>query len=78
MNVFRPTFILLAKDLRLEWRSKEVLSSTVFFAMIALTVIYFGFQPGRFQVANVGPGILWTAFLFSALLGMNRMFQAES
>ena len=29
------------------------------------------------SVAEIGPGVLWTAFLFAALLGMNRLFQAE-
>ncbi len=77
MSSTRAVLVLIAKDLRSEWRSKEVLSSTVFFAMIALTVMYFGFEPGRRQVAEIGPGVLWTAFLFAALLGMNRLFQAE-
>ncbi len=77
MSSARALIVLIGKDLRSEWHSKEVLSSTVFFAMIALTVMYFGFEPGRRQVAEIGPGVLWTAFLFAALLGMNRLFQAE-
>ena len=78
MSSFRVVMTLVAKDMRAEWRSKEVLSATVFFAMIALTVINFGFEPGRFQAADVGPGILWTAYLFAAMLGMNRLFQSEN
>lgn len=77
MTTLRAVMLLIGKDLRSEWHSKEVLSSTIFFAVIALTVINFGFEPGRFDVRDVGPGILWTAFLFAALLGMNRLFQAE-
>ena len=77
MSTLRAVLVLVGKDLRSEWQSKEVLSSTIFFAVIALTVINFGFEPGRFDVRDVGPGILWTAFLFAALLGMNRLFQAE-
>ncbi len=77
MSTFRAVAVLVGKDLRAEWNSKEVLSSTVFFAIIALTVINFGFEPGRFAARDVGPGVLWTAFLFAALLGMNRLFQAE-
>ncbi len=77
MSSARALIVLIGKDLRSEWHSKEVLSSTVFFAMIALTVMYFGFEPGRRQVAEIGPGVLWTSFLFAALLGMNRLFQAE-
>jgi heme exporter protein B len=78
MSTLRAVWILIAKDLRSEWHSKEVLSSTVFFGVIAMTVINFSFEPGRFAVQDVGAGILWTAFLFAALLGMNRLFQAEN
>jgi len=78
MSTLRALRILIAKDLRSEWHSKEVLSSTVFFAVIAMTVINFSFEPGQFEVENVGAGILWTSFLFASLLGMNRLFQAEN
>ena len=77
MSLGKALIVLIGKDLRHEWRTKEVLSSTLTFAILALTVMNFGFEPGRFQVRDVGPGILWTAFLFAALLGMNRLFQAE-
>ena len=78
MSTLRALRILIAKDLRSEWHSKEVLSSTVFFAVITMTVINFSFEPGQFEVENVGAGILWTSFLFASLLGMNRLFQAEN
>lgn len=77
MSWLKSVRILVAKDLLMEWRTKEVLSSSVFFAVIALTVINFGFDPGRFRAEEVGPGVLWTAFLFSAFLGINRLFQSE-
>lgn len=78
MSIARSLIVLVGKDLRGEQRSKEVLSATVFFALIAMTVINFGFDPGQFQAGQVGAGILWTSFLFSAMLGMNRLFQAET
>jgi len=77
VSELRKVRILVAKDLAAEWRSKEIVSSTVFFAILALTVFAFGFEPGRFDPADFGPGILWTAFLFAAILGMNRLFLAE-
>lgn len=78
MSTVRAVITLVAKDLRAEWHSKEVLSATVFFAVIAMTVINFSFEPGQFAVDQVGAGILWTSFLFAAMLGMNRLFQAEN
>lgn len=78
MSTLRLALTLVGKDLRGERRSKEVLSATVFFALIAMTVINFSFDPGRFEAGDVGAGILWTSFLFAAMLGMNRLFQAET
>lgn len=78
MMTLRIMAVLVGKDLRGERRSKEVLSATVFFALIAMTVINFSFDPGQFQAGQVGAGILWTSFLFAAMLGMNRLFQAET
>lgn len=77
MSTLQTLRTLIAKDLRSEWHSKEVLSATVFFAIIAMTVINFSFEPGQFRADQVGAGILWTSFLFAAMLGMNRLFQAE-
>lgn len=60
-----------------EWRSKEVLTASGFFALLALLVFNFGFEPGARDLRTVGPGILWATFLFAGLLGMNRLFLAE-
>lgn len=78
MSTWRALVTLIAKDLRAEWHSKEVLSATVFFAVIAMTVINFSFEPGQFAADQVGAGILWTSFMFAAMLGMNRLFEAEN
>jgi len=77
MSTLRALRTLIAKDLRAEWHSKEVLSATVFFAIIAMTVMGFSFEAGQFRLDQAGAGILWTSFLFAAMLGMNRLFQAE-
>ena len=47
MSFVRSVAVLIGKDLRSEWRTKEVLSSTLTFAVLALTVINFGFEPGN-------------------------------
>lgn len=77
MSELRKVWILVSKDLAAEWRSKEILSSTLFFAILVLTVFAFGFEPGRLDPRDFGPGILWAAFLFAAILAMNRLLLAE-
>lgn len=71
------TWNLVHKDLVVEWRSKEVLTSSTFFAVLVLLVFNFGFEPGVRDLQVIGAGILWTAFLFAGLLGMNRLFLTE-
>ena len=79
LSTWRKIGLLVGKDLVAEMRSKEILSSTVLFALLVLTVINFAFEPGTPEraLATVGPGVLWIAFLFAALLGMNRLFLSE-
>lgn len=67
---------LVRKDLVVEWRSKEVLGSTLFFAVLVLLVFNFGLETVADRAA-AGAGLLWVAFLFAGMLGMNRLFVAE-
>ncbi|MFQ5742929.1 MAG: heme exporter protein CcmB [Acidobacteriota bacterium] len=76
MTWWKKIWVLVHKDLMAEWRSKEILSSTVFFAVLVLMVFNFSFE-GAPDRAAAGPGILWVAFLFAGLLGMNRLFLTE-
>lgn len=77
MSNLRQIGLIVAKDLRSELRTKEALTSTVFFAMLVLLVFNFAFDPGNRDVTVVGAGILWIAFLFSSILAMNRLMLNE-
>lgn len=68
---------LLANDLRIEWRSKDVLTAMFMFALIVITVFAVLFEPGSRLLKEVIPGLLWAALLFAANLGMNRAFVRE-
>lgn len=68
---------IVAKDLRGELRTKEALTSTVFFALLVLLVFNFAFDPGTRDLTVVGAGILWIAFLFASILAMNRLMLNE-
>lgn len=77
ISSLRQLRALVRKDVVVELRGKEVLASSIFFAMIVLVVFNFAFEPGARDLGTVGAGILWTAFLFAGLLGMNRLFLVE-
>jgi len=66
---------LLRKDLLLELRAKETIPAMAIFVLAALTVFHFALPSGSSDLA--AEGLLWIAILFTALLGLSRVFVAE-
>ncbi len=69
---------ILWKDLRIEWRTKEMLSSLAVLAVLLVLTLTFAGQAGTVG-ASAGrlAGALWVAFLFAGLLGIQRSFLLE-
>lgn len=68
---------ILWKDILSEYRSREVVVTMVVFALLVIVLFNFAFELGERWRASVGSGVLWTAILFSSVLGMNRAFSLE-
>ena len=66
---------LARKDLLLELRAKETLPSMLLFVISALTIFHFALPAGTSDAA--ARGLLWSALVFTALLGLTRAFVAE-
>jgi heme exporter protein B len=66
---------LARKDLLLELRAKETLPAMLLFVISALTIFHFALPRGTGDVA--ARGLLWSALVFTALLGLTRAFVAE-
>ena len=77
MKFFQQLFTIFMKDLRLEWRTREAMSAMLLFALLVLVIFNFAFNPDREMVLAIGPGILWVAFTFAGVLGLNRAFASE-
>ena len=77
MKGLRDTFTLFAKECRLEFRTRELLTSTLVFALIIVVFFSFAFDPTAADSRRYGPGLLWIAFLFSGSLMMNPSFARE-
>jgi heme exporter protein B len=75
MTYLRDTAALARKDLLLELRAKETLPSMLLFVVAALTIFHFALPKGTDSVAS--RGLLWSALIFTALLGLTRAFVAE-
>lgn len=66
---------LLRKDLLLELRAKETVPAMVLFVLSALTIFHFA-APAHLA-HTTALGLLWTAIVFTALLGLTRAFVPE-
>ena len=69
--------ILLAKELRLEFRTRELLTATVIFALVVVVLFSFAFDPTAAESRRYGPGLLWIAFLFAGSLMLHPSFARE-
>src|ERR1700733_9399533 len=77
MTTTRAAAILLAKELRLEFRTRELLSATVVFALTVVILFSFAFDPTAAESRRYGPGLLWIAFLFAGSLMLNPSYARE-
>jgi heme exporter protein B len=77
MQVFEATWLVIRKDLLVEVRSREILYTTLFFAMSTVLVFAFGFVREGRAVEDAAAGILWVAIAFSGTLALGRAFERE-
>jgi len=77
MDPVRAAAILLGKELRLEFRTRELLTATVIFAVVVVVLFSFAFDPTAAESRRYGPGLLWIAFLFSGSLMLHPSFGRE-
>ena len=67
----------LAKDLRLEWRSKDAINSMLFFSLLVVVVFSFSFDPNAEESRQIAGGLVWVAFLFAAVVALNQTWARE-
>ena len=74
----RQVITIAAKDLRVEWRSREILYTMVLFAVLLVVIFSFAISGGTdVQEHEVAGGILWVAVAFTGTLGLGRIFERE-
>ncbi|HWQ03827.1 MAG TPA: heme exporter protein CcmB [Longilinea sp.] len=65
------------KDLAAEWRSRELLSAMLVFALLVILIFNFALELDPVGRANITAGILWVTFTFAGTLGLNRSMAVE-
>ena len=73
----RAVWVITRKDILIETRTREILFTTLFFALACVLVFAFGFVKDGRPVDDVAAGILWIAIAFSGTLALGRAFERE-
>ena len=73
----RAALAILRKDLRIEWRTRESVSSLVTLGILLLVVFTIAHDPTPEEAPRLAPSVLWATFVFTGLLGVQRSFLLE-
>lgn len=76
-HYLKSILAIFRKDVRSELRTKEMVASMFVFSVLVLLIFNFTLAPDSERALELGPGILWVAFVFAGSLGLNRSFAAE-
>ena len=77
MSLLRSAWLIAKKDLLIEARSRELLSTTLFLAIACVLVFSFAFVREGRVMEGAAAGILWVAVIFSGTLALGRTFERE-
>jgi heme exporter protein B len=77
MRILAPAWLIARKDLRLELRTRDIVTSVGLFALLVVVAASFAFPTWGRGREGVAAGVLWIAFLFAGLLGIGRSFAIE-
>ena len=69
----------LRKDLKLEWRAREVINGMLFFALLVVVVFSLAFDPTSFPTVTrqISGGLLWVGLLFASMTALNQSWARE-
>ncbi|MCC6147738.1 MAG: heme exporter protein CcmB [Anaerolineaceae bacterium] len=70
-------FAVIWKDLSAEWRSRELLSAMLVFALIVIFIFNFALELDPKSRAGITAGVLWVTFTFAGTIGLNRSLAME-
>jgi heme exporter protein B len=79
MRAYFTTLIrIFYKDLVLELKSKDIINSMLFYALIIIVIFSFVITSGSKVYNELSVGIIWIAIVFSGVLGLNRAVLIET
>lgn len=76
-SFFSAMNAVIWKDLAAEWRSRELVSAMLVFALLVIFIFNFALELNAATRAAVTSGVLWVTFVFAGTLGLNRSLAVE-
>jgi len=73
----QAVFSIVRKDLRMELRSRELVSSMGLFALLSILIFSFALELDRIARLEAVSGVLWVTVVFASILGLNRSLAME-
>lgn len=77
MNLLRAARLVAEKDLRVEWRTKEIVTTSALFAALVVFIASLAFYLDPAHGRQIAPGVLFVAAAFSGVLALGRAFAKE-
>lgn len=77
VSFWRTLLAIIWKDLRLEWRTGDVLLTPGLLALLLMLVFVFALPPGTLRVEGVFTASMWTTLFFAGTIGVSRGFGRE-
>jgi len=76
-SFWRIVWLILRKDLAVEVRTRELLYTTMFFALSCVLIFAVAFVREGKALTDAAAGILWIAIAFAGTLALGRSFERE-
>ena len=76
-GTLRQMIALISKDIRLEWRTREIVPALAVLSLLMVIAFSLAFVAPAEDVPAVAAGVLWASLIFGTLVGGLRGFSAE-
>lgn len=77
LTFLRAMTAIVRKDLSAEWRSRELFTAMLVFALLVILIFNFALELDARARVSVTSGVLWVTFAFAGTLGLNRSMATE-
>lgn len=77
MSYLAAVTAMIRKDLTVEWRSRQLFTSMLVFALLVILIFNFALELDARARAEVSAGVLWSTFVLAGTLGLSRVWAIE-